>query len=178
MIGYAPFLVHPKYRLAQGTLPPYSFGPTAADRVVALRKQIEDLVAIYSNAHYDSDTRSRLSDQIRHCFDLIDAMPLNRDDAAAEAAARACITNLDRTLEAAAKTGSDRYLADLDSDFKTKLTVLGVFAAASAGVSAYHGYKRNNNSAGWAAWWGLMGFLFPVVTPVVAITEGYGKPGK
>lgn len=175
MIGYAPFPGHTKYQLAQGTLPPYTFGPAAADRVEALRRQIEDLVGIYSNAHFDPDTRTRLVAKISHCFDLIDAV---RDDPMAETAARACVTDLNMAFTAAAQAGSDRYLADLDSEFKTKLTALGVLATVSAGVSAYHGYKRNNNSAGWAAWWGLMGFLFPVVAPVVAITEGYGKRAK
>ncbi len=47
----------------------------------------------------------------------------------------------------------------------------------SMAASAYHGYKRNN-SVGWAIWWGLMGSIFPVITPVIAYAEGYAEPAK
>ena len=53
-------------------------------------------------------------------------------------------------------------------------TVWGVAALASAGASAYHGYKRNN-SVGWGVVWGLLGSLFPVITPAVALAQGFGK---
>jgi len=49
-----------------------------------------------------------------------------------------------------------------------------VFSVASSAAGAYHGYKRND-SVGWAVWWGLMGGLFPVITPVIAIAQGFGK---
>lgn len=75
-----------------------------------------------------------------------------------------------------------------DPDFYTKLrgAALGnppdtdtwlLISIASSVASAYHGYKRNN-SLGWAAWWGLVGYVFPVVTPVVALAQGYGRPEK
>ena len=51
-----------------------------------------------------------------------------------------------------------------------------VLAAISGGISAYHGYKRNNGSIGWAIGWGLLGSLFPVITPAIAVAEGFGKP--
>jgi hypothetical protein len=60
------------------------------------------------------------------------------------------------------------------------LIVAGVTALAVTGsiaASAYHGYKRNN-SAGWAAMWGFMAFLFPVVTPAVGIAQGWAKREK
>jgi hypothetical protein len=57
------------------------------------------------------------------------------------------------------------------------LAIPGLIVAASVGVSAYHGYKRNK-STGWAVWWGLMGLVFPVITPAVAIAQGYGKRAK
>ncbi len=53
-------------------------------------------------------------------------------------------------------------------------TIWAVLATASAAASAYHGYKRNR-SVGWAIWWFFMGGLFPVVTPVIAVAQGYGK---
>jgi hypothetical protein len=50
----------------------------------------------------------------------------------------------------------------------------GVAATVSFGASVYHGYKRND-SLGWGIWWGLMGAVFPVITPVVAVAQGFGK---
>lgn len=55
--------------------------------------------------------------------------------------------------------------------------IWGVLAAASMGASAYHGVKRNHGSIGYGIWWGLMGSLFPVITPAVAVAQGFGKPG-
>lgn len=52
-----------------------------------------------------------------------------------------------------------------------------VLGAISMGVSAYHGYKRNK-SVGWALVWGLMGGVLPVITPAVAIAQGYGKRSR
>ena len=52
--------------------------------------------------------------------------------------------------------------------------VWAILATASLGASVYHGYKRNS-SVGWALWWGLMGGLFPVVTPAIAVAQGFGK---
>jgi hypothetical protein len=48
--------------------------------------------------------------------------------------------------------------------------------AASSGVSAYHGMKRHKGSVGWAIGWGMLGWLFPVITPAVAFAQGYAKP--
>lgn len=48
---------------------------------------------------------------------------------------------------------------------------------ASMAASVYHGYRRNN-SLGWALWWGLMGTIFPAITPAIAIAQGFGKPAK
>ena len=55
-----------------------------------------------------------------------------------------------------------------------KNKVFGVLAMASAAVSAYHGYKRNE-SIGWGVWWFIMGSIFPVVTPVIGVAQGFGK---
>ncbi len=49
-----------------------------------------------------------------------------------------------------------------------------VILTASIAASAYHGYKRNR-STGWAIWWGVMGAIFPIITPAVAIAQGFGK---
>lgn len=54
-------------------------------------------------------------------------------------------------------------------------TAFTVAYMASIGASAYHGYRRND-SLGWAVWWALMGGIFPVITPAVAIAQGFGEP--
>jgi hypothetical protein len=48
-------------------------------------------------------------------------------------------------------------------------------SAISAAACAYHGYKRNQ-SVGWALWWAAMGGIAPVIAPVIAVAQGYGKP--
>ena len=50
-----------------------------------------------------------------------------------------------------------------------------VIGVASVALSAYHGYKRND-SVGWGVVWGLMGGLFPIITPAIALAQGFGKP--
>lgn len=52
---------------------------------------------------------------------------------------------------------------------------LTVAYMASIGASAYHGYRRND-SLGWAVWWAAMGGIFPVITPAVALAQGFGEP--
>ena len=50
-------------------------------------------------------------------------------------------------------------------------------ATLSGAVSAYHGYRRNN-SVGWGVAWFLLGSMFPVIVPVIAVAQGYGKPAQ
>jgi len=49
-----------------------------------------------------------------------------------------------------------------------------VVGTASMAASAYHGYKRNQ-SVGWALVWALLGGLAPVITPTIAVAQGFGK---
>ena len=53
----------------------------------------------------------------------------------------------------------------------------GVASTASFAASVYHDYKRND-SVGWAIWWGLMGTLFPIITPTIAVAQGFAKPKR
>lgn len=53
-------------------------------------------------------------------------------------------------------------------------TIFGVLQVASIAASAYHGSKRNGGSFGWAVGWGILGGLFPVITPAVAVAQGFG----
>lgn len=43
-------------------------------------------------------------------------------------------------------------------------------------LSAYHGFKRNDGSLGWAFAWFLMGSALPVIVPVIAFTQGFAEP--
>lgn len=56
-------------------------------------------------------------------------------------------------------------------------SVSPLWAAAStvsAGLGAYHGYRRNN-SVGWALAWAVAGAVAPVVVPAIAVAQGFGK---
>lgn len=55
--------------------------------------------------------------------------------------------------------------------------IMGTLVLASAAVSAYHGFRRNNSVTGGVVWF-LMGSLFPVLTPIAAIAmkPGFAKP--
>jgi len=67
-------------------------------------------------------------------------------------------------------------LTYLDTSGKlTKSSVLGLLSVASAAFSGYHGMKRNHGSIGWGAWWFLMGGMFPIITPVISLGQGYAK---
>lgn len=52
-----------------------------------------------------------------------------------------------------------------------------VLSATSGALSLYHGYKRND-SLGWGLLWGLAGSALPVVVPVIALAQGFGKRVK
>lgn len=58
--------------------------------------------------------------------------------------------------------------------FGTPSPIWTAIMVASMGLSAYHGYKRNN-SVGWGIGWGLLGGLLPIITPVIAVAQGLGK---
>lgn len=52
--------------------------------------------------------------------------------------------------------------------------VWAVLGTASMAASAFHGYRRNR-SVGWAVVWALLGGMFPVLTPTVALAQGFGQ---
>jgi len=57
----------------------------------------------------------------------------------------------------------------------TVAIVHSILRPVSAIVSGIHGYRRNHESWGAALGWAALGFLFPVITPVVALAQGYAK---
>ena len=50
-----------------------------------------------------------------------------------------------------------------------------VASVISAGAGAFHGYRRNQ-SIGWALGWAILGGMFPVIVPAIALAQGFGKP--
>ncbi len=71
-----------------------------------------------------------------------------------------------------------RGLAQLDYSDPMVRTGLALISTAGMAVSAYHGYKRNRGSIGWTIGWALLGGAFPIITPVVAVAQGYAKPAR
>jgi len=65
--------------------------------------------------------------------------------------------------------------APLPAGFMGRSPTMQAIAYASSGIGVYHGYRRNN-SLGWGLWWGLLGFMFPIIVPAVALAQGLGKP--
>jgi hypothetical protein len=55
------------------------------------------------------------------------------------------------------------------------MIVWGAISTLGTGLGAYHGYKRNGGSVGWAIGWGLLGGLVPIITVPVALAQGFGK---
>ena len=59
----------------------------------------------------------------------------------------------------------------------TTAKVWGVLSTLSAAASGFHGYRRNN-SLGWGVGWFILGGICPVLTPTVAVAQGFGKPKR
>lgn len=69
-------------------------------------------------------------------------------------------------------TRREQPLAELDPAITTGLRVASI---AGASLGAYHGYKRNHGSIGWALVWAFLGSAFPLITIPVALAQGFGK---
>jgi hypothetical protein len=76
----------------------------------------------------------------------------------------------------AASTPSTPSAVDFSAAPSLGTVAWGVLSVGSAIVSANHGYERNGGSAGWAVVWGLFGAVAPVLTPIVALVQGYAEP--
>lgn len=65
-------------------------------------------------------------------------------------------------------------------DYEDPRVRFGLMALSlgSAAASTYHGYKRNRGSVPWALAWGFLGGMFPIVTPAIAVAQGFGKPAR
>lgn len=105
---------------------------------------------------------------------ILEIVPANeRQDVAARAVAIGA--DADRVRQALDQLETRLFLK---KPISTPVRIVwGVLATASFAASVYHGYKRND-SVGWAIWWGVMGALFPVITPTIAVAQGFGKPKR
>ncbi len=65
---------------------------------------------------------------------------------------------------------------DLERTTSIVGTVIFGLWMTSGALSAYHGFKRNHDSIGWGLGWGLLGLTFPILTPLLAVAEGYALP--
>jgi len=54
--------------------------------------------------------------------------------------------------------------------------IFRVFSLLAGLAGAYHGVRRHNGSIGWGIWWGFAASMFPVLTTVLAIGQGFAKP--
>lgn len=57
----------------------------------------------------------------------------------------------------------------------TEKQLWAVASVVSSAAGAFHGYRRNQ-SVGWALVWAVLGGMFPVVVPAIALAQGFGKP--
>lgn len=74
-----------------------------------------------------------------------------------------------------------RYISpyqNADGSINGAGVAVAAVSTASMALSAYHGLKRNRGSIGYAVWWGFMGAMFPVITPVIAFGQGFAEPEK
>lgn len=67
-----------------------------------------------------------------------------------------------------------RSLGAVEGGPNKAVLIWSAVSTASMAASAYHGYKRNR-TVGWALLWGLSGALFPIITPTIAVAQGFGK---
>jgi hypothetical protein len=54
--------------------------------------------------------------------------------------------------------------------------LMSLVIAGSIAASAIHGYRRNDGSIGYALIWAAFATVFPIITPAIAIAEGFGEP--
>lgn len=82
-----------------------------------------------------------------------------------------------------ARSGEAQEIVGGDDDGVIGKEITGLAKSAwtiggmvSGPAMAYHGFKRNNGSIGWAVVWGVFGWLLFPVTPAIAVAQGFAKP--
>lgn len=81
------------------------------------------------------------------------------------------------TVECAPSVAPPVALGSLGASdgWRNAAAIYGVLSTASMAASVYHGYRRRGTISN-ALVWGAMGALFPVITPAVALAQGFGEP--
>lgn len=59
--------------------------------------------------------------------------------------------------------------------FRAWIMFYNVLSLVGMGAGVYHGYKRNDDSIGWAVAWGIFGGLLPVISIPISLAQGFGK---
>ena len=65
-------------------------------------------------------------------------------------------------------------MAALDAGTQKALKFWVPISLLSGMLSAYHGYKRDRTAIA-SFGWGVLGSMFPLITPAVAVAQGFGK---
>jgi hypothetical protein len=177
MLGYAPFLGQIGYRAALGQFDDTSFlrSSRVQSRNVALKNMLDFYSPWYTN--FDAATTSRLEAKIETCRAAILKIMTDPDVDVATVAADSCTDDLQRMLQNARSAYFNSKAATASDVAGVGALGVGALVVASVAFSAYHGYKRNN-SVGWGIGWGALGLFFPIITPAVAVIQGYGKRAK
>jgi hypothetical protein len=123
------------------------------------------------------DTSTSFTGGVTGSRDLLAAIPdaADRSDVAVKAIAlggdASTIQQAQRELE------SNEAFKNAFKVSKPVAIMWSIASTASFAACVYHGYKRND-SIGWAIGWGFMGALFPVITPVIAVAQGFAQPKR
>ena len=80
---------------------------------------------------------------------------------------------ISRGISADAIASALNFLAQPASTWDLK-AVKAIAVITSAALSGFHGYRRNQSIPLGLAWF-VAGGIFPIVTPVIAIAQGFGK---
>ncbi len=62
--------------------------------------------------------------------------------------------------------------------YATASRVYTILRPLAAAAMAYHGYRRHRGKVLWALGWALVGGAFPLITPAIALAQGFGQPMK
>jgi len=80
---------------------------------------------------------------------------------------------LSRGVDPSAVSAACRFL---DACGFASRPIFKIASLVSALACGYHGVRRNNGSIGWGLWWSFAGGMFPILVPVLALGQGFGRP--
>lgn len=80
------------------------------------------------------------------------------------------------TSSTTSPTPSPISIPDVAAASSAGEAVWAALSAVSMAACAVHGLRRNNGSIAYGIWWGAMGALFPVISPAIALAQGFAQP--